>query len=67
MENASYNYDMMSVQQLADLRVWQLQRLEAVSDALRARLREEYRPGDNINQLARKLGVTRRTIYLWLK
>ncbi len=62
----SGNYDELSVEQLADLRVWQLQRLERVTQALRARLRAEHTQGDNIRHLAKKLGVTRATIYSWL-
>lgn len=65
MEN-SYDYDDMSLGQLADLRAWQLERLERVSHALRARVRAEYTQGDNIKQLAKKLGVTRATVYAWL-
>jgi hypothetical protein len=65
MEN-SYDYDDMSLGQLADLRAWQLERLERVSQALRARVRAEHTEGDNIKQLAKKLGVTRATVYAWL-
>jgi transposase len=65
MEN-SYDYDDMSLGQLGDLRAWQLERLERVSQALRARVRAEHQQGDNIKQLAKKLGVTRATIYAWL-
>ena len=65
MEN-SYDYEAMSIQQLADLRAWQLQRLEQVSSALRRKLRADYTDGDNIKALAKKIGVTRATIYSWL-
>jgi transposase len=65
MEN-SYDYDDMSLGQLGDLRAWQLERLERVSQALRARVRAEHTQGDNIKQLAKKLGVTRATVYAWL-
>ena len=65
MEN-NYDYEGMSMSQLADLRAWQLERLERVSQALRARVREEHTEGDNIKQLAKKLGVTRATVYAWL-
>jgi ubiquinone biosynthesis protein COQ9 len=65
MEN-SYDYDDMSLGQLADLRAWQLERLERVSQALRDRVRAEHQQGDNIKQLAKKLGVTRATVYAWL-
>ena len=65
MENR-YDYEEMSITQLADLRAWQLERLERVSQALRARVRAEHQEGDNIKQLAKKLGVTRATVYAWL-
>ena len=60
------NYDELSVEQLGDLRAWQLQRLERVTQALRARLRAEHTQGDNIRHLPKKLAVTRATIYSWL-
>lgn len=63
----SYDLQEKSLQQLADLRIWQLERLERVTSELRAKVREEYREGANIKQLAKKAGVTRRTIYAWLE
>jgi hypothetical protein len=60
------NYDELPIEQLADLRAWQLERLDRVSQALRARVRAEHTQGDNIRHLAKKLGVTRPTIYAWL-
>jgi transposase len=60
------NYYELPIEQLADLRVWQLERLDRVSQALRARVRAEHTQGDNIRHLAKKLGVTRATIYAWL-
>ena len=60
------SYDELSLQQLADLRAWQLERLERVSQALRARVRAEHTEGDNIQKLAKKIGVTRATVYAWL-
>jgi hypothetical protein len=60
------NYDDLTLEQLGDLRAWQLERLERVSEALRARVRAEHTPGDNIKRLAKKLGVTRATVYAWL-
>ena len=64
-ENPSY--EDLNLDQLADLRAWQLERLEMVSQALRARVRAEYTEGDNIKHLAKKIGVTRATIYSWVK
>jgi len=66
MEN-SYDYQSMDTRKLADLRAWQLDRLEDVSNALKGRVRAEYSPGDNINHLAEKIGVTRATVYAWVK
>ena len=62
------NYDLheQSLEQLADLRVWQLERVEKVTAELRTAVREEYQQGATIKALAKKAGVTRRTIYAWL-
>jgi ubiquinone biosynthesis protein COQ9 len=60
------NYDDLTLEQLGDLRAWQLERLERVSHALRARVRAEHTEGDNIKALAKKLGVMRSTVYAWL-
>jgi DNA-binding phage protein len=63
----TYDLQEHSLQQLADLRIWQLERLERVTSELRCKVRDEYRDGANIKQLAKKAGVTRRTIYAWLE
>jgi transposase-like protein len=62
------NYDLkdQTLEQLADLRVWQLARVEKVTAELRERVREQYLQGVTIKALAKKAGVTRRTIYAWL-
>ena len=60
------SYDDLTLGQLGDLRAWQMERLERVSQALRARVRAEHTEGDNIQKLAKKLGVMRSTIYAWL-
>ena len=60
-------YEELSLDQLADLRVWQLERLERVTEALKARVKAEHTQGDNIRHLAKKLGVTRATVYSWVK
>ncbi len=59
-------YEEMTIEQLADVRAWQLERLERVSQAIRARVRAEHTEGDNITATAKKLGVTRATVYAWL-
>jgi hypothetical protein len=66
MNSSSYDLQDMTLSQLADLREWQLERLEKVTQNLRERVREEYEAGTNIKALAKKAGVTRRTIYAWL-
>ncbi len=62
----SYDLQEQNLQQLADLREWQLERLAKVTNSLCERVREDYEAGTNIKQLAKKAGVTRRTIYAWL-
>jgi hypothetical protein len=63
---SSYDLENLSLQQVADLRKWQLERLEKVTIELRSRVQAEYAEGTNIKALAKKAGVTRRTIYAWL-
>jgi len=66
MMTGNYDLDTMTLQQLADLREWQLERLDKVTTALRARVQAEYEDSANVKALAKKAGVTRRTIYAWL-
>jgi hypothetical protein len=63
---ASYDLQNLPIDQLADLREWQLERLERVTRELRSRVQTEYGQGTDIKALAKKAGVTRRTIYKWL-
>jgi DNA invertase Pin-like site-specific DNA recombinase len=62
------NYDLadQTLEQLADLRAWQLARVEKVTTELRSRVRDQYREGVKLSTLAKKAGVTRRTVYAWL-
>lgn len=62
------NYDLadQTLEQIADLRAWQLARVEKVTAELRSRVREQYLQGVSIKTLAKKAGVTRRTVYAWL-
>jgi transposase-like protein len=62
-----HNYDEMSVEQLATIRDYGLERLQKVTEAMKTRIREEYEQGASVKRLARSAGVTRRTIYLWVK
>jgi len=55
-----------SLEQLADLRDWQLTRVEIVTDVLRDRVKEQADKGVSITELCKKAGVTRKTIYHWL-
>jgi hypothetical protein len=61
------NYTEMSVEQLGDIRDFALLKLEAVSEALRARVRDEHANGVEISVLAKKAGVSRNTIAQWVK
>jgi len=54
MNPGNYDLDSMSLQQLADLREWQLERLEKVTTALRGRVQTEYEDTANIKALAKK-------------
>ena len=62
-----HNYDDMSVEQLATIRDYGLERLQKVTEAMKTRIRDEYAQGASVKRLARSAGVTRRTIYLWVK
>ena len=57
----------MSAQQLADLRAWQTDRLDAVTQEIKTRVQAEYQENESILQIAKKHGVTRRTVYAWVK
>ena len=61
------DYSEMSVTQLGDIRDFALLKLEAVSEALRARVRAEYEAGEEISTLAKQAGVSRQTITAWVK
>jgi DNA-binding phage protein len=63
----TYDIQDMSTKQLVDLRAWQTERLEAVTSELRSRVQAEYQDNKNIMSIAKKAGVTRRTVYAWVK
>lgn len=65
-DTPSYDLEELRLDQLADLRDWQLERLEKVTGELRKRVHSQYQEGANIKALAKKAGVTRHTIYKWL-
>lgn len=59
---AGYSLDMV-----ADMRDWELSRLQIVTDVLRDKVREGYANGLGVTELAKKAGVTRRTIHQWIE
>jgi transposase-like protein len=67
MMQGPYDLEELNLSQLADLREWQLERLEKVTTALKRRVQAEYAEGANVKALAKKAGVTRRTVYAWLQ
>lgn len=54
------------LEMVADMRDWELSRLQVVTDVLRDKVREGYASGLGISELAKKAGVTRRTIQQWI-
>ena len=67
MMRDSYDLKDMTAQQLADLRAWQTDRLDAVTQEIKTRVQAEYQDNNSILQIAKKHGVTRRTVYAWVK
>lgn len=61
------NYSEMSIDKLGDIRDYALLKLEAVSEALRTRVKAEHAEGVEISVLAKKAGVSRNTIAQWVK
>jgi hypothetical protein len=59
-------YDDMSVEQLAVIRDYGLERVHTVTEVMKKQVRESHTRGVNIKKLARQAGVTRPTIYKWL-
>lgn len=59
---AGYSLDMV-----ADMRDWELSRLQIVTEVLRDKVREGYASGIGVTELAKKAGVTRRTIHQWIE
>ena len=59
---AGYSLDMV-----ADMRDWELSRLQIVTEVLRDKVREGYASGMGVTELAKKAGVTRRTIHQWIE
>jgi len=61
------DYSEMSIDKLGDIRDFALLKLEAVSEALRQRVRAEHAEGVEISVLAKRAGVSRNTIVQWIK
>lgn len=57
----------MSVQQLADIRAFGIERVETVTGALREQVIASHDNGAGIKQLAREAGTSPSTISAWLK
>jgi len=60
-------YDTMSVEQLATIREYGLERLQRVTEALKERVRSDYAAGVSVKRLARLANVSRGTIATWVK
>lgn len=60
------DYEGMTAEQLATIREYALNRVAIVTEALKRAVRDEHAKGTDIKKIARKSGVTRRTIYAWL-
>lgn len=56
-----------SLDMVADMRDWELSRLQIITDVLRDKVREGYANGMGVTELAKKAGVTRRTIHQWIE
>jgi hypothetical protein len=59
--------DFQTIDLLAYRRELLLERLATETDLLAEKVREEYAKGEPIKKLARRAGVSRPTIYAWLK
>ena len=55
-----------TLDQLADKRAWQLQRLDKIQSQLKQRVIEAYKNGESIQSLAKRAGVSRVTVYSWV-
>lgn len=59
--------DFHTLELVADRRYLLLERLDKETELLAQKVREEYAKGEPIKKLARRAGVSRPTIYSWLK
>jgi len=56
----------MPFDKLADIRVWQLERLELVTGLLKQSVRDQAEQGVPISSIAKRSGITRPTLYKWI-
>jgi len=61
-----HNYDDMSVEHLASIRDYGIERVNTVTEVLKTQVRKAHDDGEEIKRLAIKANVTRPTIYSWL-
>ena len=61
------NYDDMTLDQLATIREYGLERVHKVTEAMKTRAKEDQLQGTNIRRLVRLARVTPRTMYRWLE
>jgi AcrR family transcriptional regulator len=59
--------DFQTLELVADRRDMLLERLDKETRLLADKVREEHAKGEPINKLARRAGVSRPTVYSWLK
>jgi len=55
-----------TLDQLADKRAWQLERLDKIQSQLKERVIEAHSDGESIQSLAKRAGVSRVTVYSWV-
>ena len=66
-EMTKAHLSMNPLEVIADMRDLELARLQLVTDVLRDKVREEHAAGTKVSTLAKKAGVTRRTIRQWIE
>jgi len=66
-EMTKAHLDEYTLDMIADMRDWELSRLQIVTDVLRNKVQHEHANGVGVTELAKKAGVTRRTIRQWVE
>jgi transposase-like protein len=62
-----HDYQDMSLEHLAVIREYALDRVHKVTDAMRERARIDYENGVSIKKIARTAGVAVNTVYSWVR